>query len=162
MVLLLKMVTGLAIAYGLGFIVSRILSSATPAPEIPKDKIPAEAWNQLTKPGTGGKWIGTLERFLSLAAFWTGNPSLVAGWLAFKVASKWEVWKNIVQVPPGLEGISAVDWFGIRHVYGSWILTRFWIGTLANVLAGLVAAYLASHSDAFWFWFLGLVARFFS
>ena len=162
MVFLLKVVTGLAIASGLGFFVSRILSFAAPAPEIPKDKISAEVWNQLThQRGTGGKWIGTLERYLSLAAFWTGNPSLVAGWLAFKVASKWEVWKNIIQVPSDLEGISAVDWFGIRAVYGSWILTKFWIGTLANILAGLVAAYVGSHSDAFWFWLRGLISRLF-
>jgi hypothetical protein len=32
------------------------------------------------------------------------------------------------------------------------ILTRFWIGTLANVLIGLVSAYLGSHNHDFFVW----------
>jgi hypothetical protein len=159
MIILFKIATGLIITGGLGYVVRRVLSSKTPAPHIPDNKIPDDVWKQLTQRGDGGKWIGILERYFCLAVFWTGNGTLVAAWLAFKVASKWEVWKNINQVPSKLDGVADADWFGLRAVYGSWILTRFWIGTLGNILAGLIGAYFASHSDALWVSLRGVISR---
>lgn len=140
-----EIATGIAIATGLGSGVRYLLSSAAPQPARP-DQIPVEVWTQIVERTAGGKWIGALERYLSLAAFWTENPSLIAGWLAFKVAAKWEVWKHIVQVPPALEGIPPIQWYGIRSLLGSWILTRFWLGTLVNILIGLAATYLGLHT----------------
>ena len=144
----LGIATGIVIATALGFGVNRLLSAAAPQPARP-EQIPAEVWTQIVLRTPGGKWIGALERYLSLAAFWTENPSLIAGWFAFKVAAKWEVWRHIVQVPSALEGIPPIEWYGIRSVLGSWVLTRFWLGTLVNVLIGLAAAYLGSHTYDF-------------
>jgi hypothetical protein len=162
MIVLLKIATGLIVTGCVGHIVGRILSSKTPAPQIPDKKIPDAVWNQLTQRSGGGQWIGIFERYFCFVAFWAGTSTLVAGWLAFKVASKWEVWKNINQVPAELTGVTDVDWFGIRAVYGSWILTRFWIGTLGNVSAGVIGAYVALHSDALWVSLRVITSRFFS
>lgn len=70
---------------------------------------------------------------------------IIGGWLAFKVAAKWEVWKNIVQVPDSL-GKSPIEYLKARSALGSYILTRFLVGTLANVLVGLVAAHIGRHA----------------
>ena len=75
---ILKIGFGLLIAGSLGCIVALILSSATPAPAIPENKIPDEVWNQLIHRSGGGKWIGRMERYFCFAAFWTGNVTLVA------------------------------------------------------------------------------------
>ena len=129
----LEIVAAIAIATVLGFGVKRLLSVAAPKPTAPVN-IDNEVWQQIFQESGGGGWIGAGERYLSLAAFWTANHSLIAGWFAFKLASKWEVWKNIVQVPSALEEFPPLQWFHIRRLLSSWILTRFWIGTLVNVL----------------------------
>jgi hypothetical protein len=151
----LEIVSAITIATVLGFGVKALLSSAAAKPTRP-DNIAAEVWDQIFEGTGGGPWIGALERYLSLAAFWTKNYALIAGWLAFKVASKWEVWKNIVQVPSALEEIPPFEWFRIRRLLGSWVLTRFWTGTLVNILIGLVSTYLGSHTYDFFLWLCGL------
>ena len=84
------------------------------------------------------RWLGWLERFGFFIAIWMGAPILVAGWLAFKVASKWANWQHIVRVPDKLEGVDPLEFFGATLRYASHILQRFLIGTLGNVLAALI------------------------
>jgi hypothetical protein len=90
------------------------------------------------------RWLGWLERFSFFVALWLNSPVLVAGWLAFKVASKWETWQNIIKVPESFGDVfSSQEMFAWRLRYGSNILQRFLLGTLGNVvcaLIGLIAA----------------------
>ena len=138
----LQFATGAVVAVLLGWlIVRRVLSKSAPEPACP-EHIPSGIWRQIVALGAGGKWSGALEQLLALTAFMHGDSALIAGWLAFKLASKWEVWKNIVQVPASMDGVPTNDWYAARSTLGSWLLTRFWIGTLTNILIGLVAAYL--------------------
>jgi hypothetical protein len=121
-----------------GRFVGRLVARGAKEPERPP-LLPDSVWNEHTRIADGGDWLGSLERTLFFAAFWTGTESLVAGWLAFKLASKWEVWKNIIRVPPEAPYEKGQEWFAATHTFGSWILQRFWIGTLLNVLLAFVA-----------------------
>jgi hypothetical protein len=75
----------------------------------------------------GGTWIGFFERIISLVSFWSGQHNILGAWLAFKVAAKWEVWKNIVQVPANIDGVEPLKWYQARNALGSWVLARFLI-----------------------------------
>ena len=129
--------------FGLG--VRHFLERVTRDIELPPPKkVKPEDWKKVYKPGKdqlATKWMGVLERFVFLAGFWLETPAIIAGWLAFKVATKWEVWKNIVQVPATL-GEDEVSYLQSRSAWGSWVFIRVLIGTLANLLIALVATYL--------------------
>lgn len=81
-----------------------------------------------------------------------GQYIMVGGWLAFKMAAKWESWKNIVQVPDNLDGVTPLNWFKAREALGSYMFARFLIGTLLNLLIGLVSAYVGLHFYEFVYW----------
>ena len=68
---------------------------------------------------------------------WSGAALLVGGWLAFKVASKWAVWQNIIKVPESAAGLSDEQLVSARFRFGTHLLQRFLLGTLGNVLAAL-------------------------
>jgi hypothetical protein len=88
-------------------------------------------------PSKAGAWLGILERILSFIAFYIDAPIVIAGWLGFKVASKWQVWTNVVQLPKSLkaEEESNFSLLVARRNWGALLLMRFLIGTLSNVLA---------------------------
>ncbi|MBI3416327.1 MAG: hypothetical protein HY043_13615 [Verrucomicrobia bacterium] len=139
------------------FSIIGLLNMISPIPIQPKC-ISNEVWEDLIndrKEKSGAGWvIGLLECWLSLAAFWVqpdGYP-ILAGWLTFKIASKWEAWKNIVQVPNRLRRVNDAEWYAARSRLGSWILTRFQIGTLLNILIGFVSAYIGAHATSFFSW----------
>ena len=143
----MRIVIAIFSALALGEVLGRfILPKAPKKPEALEQK----PWEDLTYKVPGGWRIGLLERLLFLAAFWAGNYTLIAGWLAFKVASKWETWKNIIHVPEKVENVSDLEWYIVRARLGSWILTRFWLGTLGNILIGLVSAYIGLHCGDWW------------
>jgi len=125
------------VAPALGPAVEWLVSQATP-PKKP-DAIDAATWARIIETSGAGRWIGHLERLVFVGALWTSNETLIAAWLAFKLASKWEVWRNVIHVPDQLAPLSAVEWFATRSSFGSWMLSKFWLGTLANVLAAFVA-----------------------
>jgi undecaprenyl pyrophosphate phosphatase UppP len=54
---------------------------------------------------------------------------------------KWEIWKNIIQVPATL-GEDKLSYLQSRSAWGSLVFIRVLIGTLANLLIALVATYL--------------------
>ena len=107
--------------------------------ENPQDDVGKEAWVSIISPvgKRGGFWIGTLERFFFFIAVILLSPELIFGWLAFKVASKWEVWSNIVKVPPEKNMRLTVTG---RRAWGDGVLQRFLIGTLGNILSGFLGA----------------------
>jgi len=109
--------------------------------ERPPTGIKPMAWRAvITKPREGGKWLGRLERIMFFCAFLIDQPLLIGGWLAFKVASKWEVWNNIVKVPDNIEKVNQIDFLRARRQWGSGLYQGFLIGTCANIIAGLIGS----------------------
>lgn len=127
-----------------GTIVSWIFSASRLKLQTSPEGVPDELWDAITRSGaeTQGTWLGVLERLISAVAGWTHSYELVAGWLAFKVASKWEVWSNVLRLPETLPGVEPIAYLRARRLWSSNLLMRFLIGSLANVLLGLAAAYL--------------------
>ena len=142
-----ELVVGLIVIIVLGFGVGPILHRTTqkdrPAP--PSGVEPA-TWQAIFNLGASGKWIGFFERLLTFGIFWLGAYVALAGWLAFKVAAKWESWSNIVQVPSSLPNTEELEYFRARKELGSWIFSRFLIGTLLNALIGIVGAEIGKKS----------------
>jgi hypothetical protein len=136
----IEVITAIITAALLGLLVKPMLGRAARKP-LPPNQISEKIWDQMILGSMGGgQYVGLTERYLFLGALWMGNEALIAGWFAFKLASKWEVWKNVVQVPKELPSIPSLEWYGARSVLGSFILTRFWVGTLVNLLVAFVAA----------------------
>jgi len=104
------------------------------------DEMSDDQYNQILEKIPGGDSMGFFERFVFFIALASGAPSLVVAWLGFKVASKWDAWRNIYQVPDSLDEVSDLDWFLIRRAFGARIYQRFVIGTAANFLAAAVGA----------------------
>ena len=142
---LFGVILGASITLVLNLCVSKFLEKKKKLadPEKPA-AFPEETWKVLTVKVGSGEWIGRFECVLSFISFCTGHPNIIIGWLAFKVAAKWEAWKNIVQMPDSLEDHSSLDWYTARRAIGSWLLSRFLIGTLGNIIAGAVGAYSVS------------------
>lgn len=105
----------------------------------PPKPVSDDIWGEIIGRGKGVSLLGHLERFFYLAAFWMEAPILIAGWLAFKVASGWHNWSMIVKLPDELNGVDQIEYLRARSQLGSWIFHRFLIGTLANILISLIA-----------------------
>jgi hypothetical protein len=119
-----------------GHLIRMLTENSTPRPPA---SIPTELWREIIGRGPSARHLGLLERFFYLAAFWLEAPILIAGWLAFKVASGWHAWSLILQLPKELEGVDQLDYLRARSQLSSWIFHRFLIGTLANILISLIA-----------------------
>jgi len=98
-------------------------------------------WTQIANtPGpAGGRWIGALERAFLFLAILASVPTLLIAWLAFKVATKWEVWTNLYRVPDKLPRLNQMDFFLARTRLGARVFQRFMVGTLFNLGSALVA-----------------------
>ncbi|MEJ2191565.1 MAG: hypothetical protein P8Y39_04345 [Nitrospirota bacterium] len=91
-------------------------------------------WRQLTDTGEGGAILGALERIVFFIALTLkeGYPLFIGAWLAFKVATKWEIWGNVIQVPGDGQNLR------LRSLLGARVMMGFLVGTLTNILvAGL-------------------------
>lgn len=130
----------------LGCFVDKFLGWIVKKPEL-MSEFKKDDWEKIVSPSYAGDWIGFFERLIFLASFWMGVHTIIGGWFAFKVAAKWEVWKNIVQVPNTLayKKITPLRWFQFRRAFGAYILSRFLIGTLVNVLIALVVSYVGKN-----------------
>lgn len=110
----------------------------------PPEGVSQEKWQEILAGNPlAAKWLGGLESLLaygSLLAFDKNAALVVGGWLAFKVASKWESWQNISQVPQSLEGVSQLDFLRARREWATTLYLRFLIGTLLNLMFGFLAA----------------------
>jgi hypothetical protein len=138
-------IMGLAVTLALGTLLRYILD------EIVNQYIKfEEKWNKLTHMPEAGAIIGLFERTLYFVAFYFEQPLLIGGILTFKVAAKWEAWKNIVQVPQkdfiGFKG-GSYRYFIFRRKLGANLLSRFTVGTFSNILIALVGY-------GFYRWFL--------
>ena len=84
---------GLLLTYILGLCVGPLVKCIQrSAPLNPLNAALKGKWQELTKGNEGGKLLGDQERLLFFSAFWMDWPAVIAAWLAFKVASKWNAW----------------------------------------------------------------------
>lgn len=105
---------------------------------LPPNEATKEKWAALTEGNEGGWILGNLERLLCFGAFWIDAPSVIAAWLAFKVASKWNAWSNVISVPKTLSGVDELEYLVARRRWGSQLLTTFLVGTLSNIVIGFL------------------------
>jgi hypothetical protein len=154
---LAEFLIAVVVAWLCGFGVTCAVDRASPQyPEAPNGIEPAK-WIEIANPKRAGGKIGTVERLLILAAFWAGEPTLIGAWLVFKIAAKWETWRNIIQVPATLGEPSEVDGLIVRRALGNHIMARFLVGALANIFAGFIA--WKDGSNAFEVWTAICAAR---
>ncbi len=102
----------------------------------------AKKWNSLTgydaaEGGGGAKFIGKLERLLFYIAILIHAPELIAAWIAFKLASKWETWNNMIKVPEKLTGVDQLEYLLARRRWGTKTYQRFLIGTILDFFAAI-------------------------
>lgn len=125
-------------------LVGKILKKALKVELIPPDEEHRDIWNEITggeEIGQPGKWLGSIERILVFFAVWIGEYTIIAALLAFKVAAKWEVWKNIVNVPASMPEINDnLAYLRSRRIWGAKVFSGFTIGTFLNVLIGFILA----------------------
>ena len=134
-----QVLIGLATIFILGLGVGRLVKSVQKAiPLMPPNEKTKKKWRELTAGNEGGRILGNLERLLFFGAFWVDAPSVVAAWLAFKVASKWNAWTNVISVPKTLSGTNELEYLVARRRWGSQLLTTFLVGTLSNVIIGFL------------------------
>jgi hypothetical protein len=121
--------------------------------EGPKGVSPEDWLRVLTSTGSkGGTWIGRLESLLVYLVVLHARDDaglVIGGWLAFKVASKWETWANVIKVPEILNDTlndreAKLDYLRARRDWSNLLYERFLIGTLLNILLGASVAYLVA------------------
>lgn len=137
---------GLVCTLLFGLTVKPLIRRATESMSFPPpSEALASAWKRLVAGDEGGAVLGHLERLLFFGAFLGGADVLVASWLGFKVASKWNAWTNVVAVPKDLPGIDPIEYLIARRNWASHVLVTFLIGTLANMIAGYAGAVAARY-----------------
>jgi len=116
-----------------------------------------EVWARLFEiPGKlGGQWIGQFERLLFLIAFTVRAPEAIFAWVAFKVAAKWDAWRNVYKIPDqmpkvGRAKVSDAEWLIARKKWGSRTYQRVIIGTAANITAAVVGIAVFQALIQFW------------
>ncbi len=143
---LLNLAVGLAalVVLGLGArLVVRRAGHLAPLPP-PSPELEAK-WDELTSHDEGGAILGHLERALFFVSLWGNVQIIVGAWLAFKVASKWDVWSNLIAVPKDLPDVDPVEYLLARRRWGARTLMRFLVGTAYNIVAAVVAVAIGNH-----------------
>ena len=133
--------------FGAGFL-NRSVKALAPL-RSPTDAI-AEKWSILTASDGGGLSQGEWERALFFVSIWIDAHLLVGAWLAFKVASKWQVWSGVVALPKELPDVDPLDYLIARREWGARTLTTFLVGTAYNIVAAVVAVAIARHWQVAW------------
>lgn len=135
-------VFGLMANFFLGQAVQCLIDIATSSIKLElKDEKNKEKWLELTSGNDGGWLIGFIERLLFFSAFWNTDLLIIIGaWLAFKVATKWDSWSNVIAIPKEIEGINSIDYLIARRKWSSHLLVSFQVGTLSNLFFSYLAA----------------------
>ena len=146
-----QIVLGLLVTILLGFCVGPLLKYVrkSVASTVPPNEATKVNWVALTRGNKGGWILGILERFLFFGAFWVDAPAITIAWLAFKVASKWNAWSNVISVPNTLPNIDELEYLVARRRWGSQLLTTFLVGTLSNIIIGLLGVVIGRHGYEF-------------
>lgn len=128
---------GLVLALLLGLCVGPLIGKVEQLVEIPEPQASEEVWKFVMSRSGTGVVLGAVEQGIFFVALWTDGWPLLASWLAFKVASKWQSWTHVAQLPapPPPENVTAANQYAIlRH---KWVARRyitFIVGTGANIL----------------------------
>jgi hypothetical protein len=132
----------------LGFLVDPLVKyTKRSIKSLPRRDI-GERWEALAREPpyiSPGFILGFLERILFFIALWSYSWQVIGGWLAFKLASKWETYKSIMFFPPKLEGSNDLDYLLARRLLGSQRLMTYLIGTIANVLFAISGVAIGRH-----------------
>ena len=144
--------TGLLISLVAGWVGVRKLMTYLDKEMRPPDSDLNEVWRVIFAESYGGQILGALEQTIYFAALWFEAWALLAGWLAFKLGSKWHSWQHVADLPPAptTSGADAMDEYVIRRHQWSGLRHRtFVIGTAVNIvlaaLGVLIARTLALH-----------------
>jgi hypothetical protein len=154
----IALVFGFLLTIGLGIPIYFLMTWTSSEIKIPRPRrIAEEDWKDITKiPGRwGGTLIGMFERVLFFGALLSPSGGfVVGGWLAFKVASKWEVWTNTYKIPDKFPGATITESLVARTRWGSRTYQRFLLGTGANLISALlgVGTYKLLSEAPQWFW----------
>jgi hypothetical protein len=142
---LIPLAIAIVVATILGCVLTKLIEDLGPkSPKAPLG-FDENLWkDNIVKRDTGSS-IGLLERIVIVIAFCINQYEIVGFWFTFKLAAKWEVWKNIVRVPELMDKVSPQEWFAARSQLGGYIYTRFLMGTLANLLIGYVAVEIGKY-----------------
>src|SRR5713226_7808202 len=127
----------LVIALLLGLFVGPLLGKVEKLIEVPELEASKEVWGFLMFRGDSGLILGAIEQAVFVVALWTDGWPLLASWLAFKVASKWQSWTHVAQIPapPSANDAAASDRHAmLRHKLVARRYTTFIVGTGANIL----------------------------
>jgi hypothetical protein len=111
---------GLLLLYPLGLLLERIIEAVGSQVDKGSIGVPsgisAESWEKYTRKVDGpGEWLGHIERILFYISILIAMPEIIVGLLAFKVASKWQVWKTIINVPEKLTDVDEIEYFSARR-----------------------------------------------
>jgi hypothetical protein len=120
----------------------------------PPSGVAKTQWEAVVRGGGGARaasWLGAFECLLAYVAmilFEKEAATLIGGWLAFKVASKWESWSNVGKVPETLGdlNVSQLDFLRARRQWGTMVYTRFLVGTLLNVVMGVLTGVIVRRA----------------
>ena len=102
-------------------------------------------WTELTEGNEGGKFIGWIERFMFFVALLSSAEQLLIAWLAFKVASKWNAWTNVIAVPKEVGELNDLDFLIARRRWASNVLATFLVGTGFNILVAILGVAVTRH-----------------
>lgn len=142
----LQVLLGLFATLLLGFGVKPLMDYAKNSMKLPPPSTALQAeWAALMKENEGGRVLGYLERFFFFGVLWAQTDVVLAGWLAFKVASKWNSWSNVISVPKEVPGLDPIQFLIARRCWGSHLLMTFLIGTLANLVVGALGVVIGKY-----------------
>lgn len=123
-----QIVAGLIITFLLGLTVRPLLKKLKAGIELPPPRPNLkDEWHAITgrdeddknkhrkNKDKSGEILGRLERLLFFIAFWNESYVIIAGWLTFKVGSKWQVWSNVIAVPKDIEGVDPLSYLRARR-----------------------------------------------
>jgi hypothetical protein len=131
-----------------GSLTKAILKSKGLGFEGARAHVPDDLWKALEPSGIekSGPWLGQVERILALMSAWTGHYEILGVWFAFKVASKWETYANLLKLPEKVEGIDDLTYLRARRAWGSRVTMRFLVGSGTNAILGISAATIGKWS----------------
>ena len=138
----------LLLALASGWLTKALLDSKGIHLEGARGDVPDALWSALQPAGIekSGALLGHIERILALISAWTGQYEILGGWFAFKVASKWETYANLLRLPEKVEGIDELTYLRARRAWGSRMMMRFLVGSGANAIWGISAAAVGKWS----------------
>lgn len=84
-----------------------------------------------------GELLGRFERLVFFGLLWVGGGIILLGWLVFKAASSWQVWRGAAELPPDLEA-EKLDLWRARQEYGRLMLNGVLLDTMYNLFCALV------------------------